>query len=343
MSGVRIVDAAELRRHVHFDDLIEPVAAAFQEASAGFAQNDLLVMFPLPQRNRGDVYVKTGTLAGHSVYIVKVSPWFAANVERGAAQGGFIGVFDSQTGHTIALLNEEHYLSDIRTAAAGALAARLLAPKRVCTAAVLGAGVQAYWQVLALHRERPFETLIVWARSIDKAAALKARLAGELSGVSIVLENAIEGAVRGADVVICATLSREPLVQGDWLHEGQHITAVGADDASKCELDFTVLKRSRVFVDSRGTTAANGDIHRAIASGHYALSEVAGEIGELLAGSKAGRTSDSDITVAKFVGIGAQDLAAAEVSLAKLGVCRGASGWTRAGDPGDRTAMGNRS
>ena len=98
------------------------------KSSAGFADNGLVGMFPLERRDRGDVYVKTGTLLGHSVFIVKVSPWFAANVERGDAQGGFIGVFDSQPGHTIALLNEEHYLSDIRTAAAGALAARALAP-----------------------------------------------------------------------------------------------------------------------------------------------------------------------------------------------------------------------
>jgi ornithine cyclodeaminase/alanine dehydrogenase-like protein (mu-crystallin family) len=322
MSALRIVDAAELRAHVSFHDLIEPVATAFKESSAGLGDNGLVAMFPLQHRDRGDVYVKTGTLRGHSIYIVKVSPWFAINVETGSAQGGFIGVFDSQTGRTLAILNEEHYLSDIRTAAAGALAARLLAPREVRTASVLGAGVQAYWQVMALHRERSFDTLIVWARNTDKAAALKTRLAHELPSVSIFVEQGIEDAVRRADVVICATLSREPLVHGDWLHDGQHITAVGADDPSKCELDVSVLRKSRIFVDSVSTNAANGDIHRAITSGRYAVSDIGGEIGELLAGAKPGRISDRDITVAKFVGIGVQDLAAAEVSLQKLGFLR---------------------
>lgn len=322
MTAARIIDAAELRANVSFHDLIEPTATAFRDSSAGLGDNGLVVMFPLQNRDRGDVYVKTGTLKGHPVYVVKVSPWFAINAERGTAQGGFVGVFDSETGHTLAFLNEEHYLSDIRTAAAGALAARLLAPKEVRTATVLGAGVQAYWQVLALRRERSFDTLIVWARNTDKAEALKTRLTQELPGIAITVQRGLENAVRRADVLICATLSREPLVLGSWLHDGQHITAVGADDASKCELDVDVLTKSRVFVDSLATTAANGDVYRAIESRRYSLSEVAGEIGELLTGAKVGRTSDRDITVAKFVGIGAQDLAAAEVALEKLGLLR---------------------
>jgi ornithine cyclodeaminase len=320
MSAVRIVSAAELRVHVRFEDLIEPVAAAFRESSAGFADNGLVVMFPLERRDRGDVYVKTGTLQGHSVFMVKVSPWFAANAERGDPQGGFVGVFDSRTGHTIALLNEEHYLSDIRTAAAGALAARALAPVSVRTATVLGAGVQAYWQALALRRERPIDTLLIWARNSDKASALKSRLTEVLPGVELRVEADLEHAVRAADVLICATLSREPLVQGEWLREGQHITAVGADDPSKCELDASALQKARVFVDSLDTSAANGDVHRAITTGRYRRADVAGEIGDVLAGTKVGRTSPLDITVAKFVGIGAQDLAAAETSLARLGI-----------------------
>jgi ornithine cyclodeaminase/alanine dehydrogenase-like protein (mu-crystallin family) len=322
MSAVRIVSVAELRAHVRFEDLIEPVAAAFRESSAGLGANGLVVMFPLEQLDRGDVYVKTGTLQGHAVFIVKVSPWFAANVERGTAQGGFIGVFDSHTGHTIALLNEEHYLSDIRTAAAGALAARALAPGSVQTASVLGAGVQAYWQTLALHRERPFKTLLIWARNTDKALALKNRLTEDLPGVELRIEAELEHVVRSADALICATQSREPLVRGEWLREGQHITAVGADDPSKCELDVSVLRRARVFVDALDTSAANGDVHRAIISGQYQLAEVTGEIGEVLAGTKIGRTSPSNITVAKFVGIGAQDLAAADASLTRLGILR---------------------
>jgi ornithine cyclodeaminase len=316
--SVRIVNAEEIRASVGFEDLIEPVSRAFEESSAGLADNGLVVMFPAERRELGDVYVKTGSLRGHDVYIVKVSPWFRSNVERGQPQGGFIGVFDSRTGRTLALLDEEHYLSDIRTAAAGVLAARILAPSNVETAAVLGAGVQAYWQSLALYRERPFTTLLIWARNLQKAEQLKTRLSGKLPDVGIVCASDIERTVRSADVLITATLACEPLVQGAWLREGLHITAVGADDPTKCELDATALQRSRVFVDARETAAANGDVHRAIRDGRYSIEEVSGELGEVISGQIAGRTSDDDITIAKFVGIGAQDLVAAEVALARL-------------------------
>ncbi len=314
----RLVDAAELRAKLRFEDLIEPVSRALQDSSAGHAHNGLIVMVPDGRADLGDVYVKTGTLRGHAVYIVKVSPWFAVNVERGQQQGGFLAVFDSHTGHTLAVLNDEHYLSDIRTAATGALAARALAPPHVEAVVVLGAGTQAYWQTLALYHERRFTHLTLWARAPAKAAALQARLSPALPGVAIELGSDIETEVRRADVVITATAAREPLLLGSWLREGQHITAVGADDPSKCELDAHALHRARVFVDELQTTAANGDVHRAIAGGGYRLAEVAGELGDVLAGRLSGRQSERDITIAKLVGIGAQDLAAAASVLARL-------------------------
>lgn len=315
--SIRIINADELRARVKFEDLIEPVSRAFQESSAKQAENGLIVMFPAAAPDLGDVVIKTGTLRGHRVYIVKVSPWFKVNLERGQPQGG-VGVFDADTGHTLALLNEEHYLSDIRTAAAGALAARVFAPTRIKTAAVLGSGVQAYWQPQALYRERPFETLLIWARNEDKANSLKTRLVERLPNVEILVTSDLEQTVRSSDVLITATLSREALVRGEWLREGQHITAVGADDPTKCELDAVVLQRARVFVDSVKTTISNGDVLRAIQQGQYRPESVAGEIGEVLSGHKIGRTKSADITVVKLVGIGAQDLAAAEYVLENL-------------------------
>ena len=264
-------------------------------------------MFPGDSPASGDVYVKTGTLKGRGVYTVKVSPWFAVNVERGQPQGGFIGVFDSRTGHTLALLDEEHYLSDMRTAAAGSLAARSLAPASVTTAAVLGAGVQAYWQPQALFRERPFEVLLIWARNPDKAVQLKERLAGVLPQVEIQVVADIEETVRRCEVLMTTTSAREPIVRGEWLRPGQHITAVGADDATKCEL-MSRHSNALAFSWTLSTpTAANGDVARAIQTGRYALDEVSGELGEVLAGRKPGRAS-SPILIVKLVGIGAQDL-----------------------------------
>ena len=323
-ASAHFVDADRLRATVRFEDVIDPVGRAFQESSAGQAQNGLLTLFPGKTPEAGDVYVKSGVLRGHRIFLVKVSPWFAANVAENMPQGGFIAAIDSRTGHTRAFIEDEHYLSDIRTAAAGALAARALAPVHVGTALVLGSGVQAYWQALALHRERPYRRLLIWARGPAKAEALAKRLAPSLPGVALEAVGSRQAAVAEADVIIAATSSQEPLLEGAWLRPGQHITAVGADDPTKCELDAAVLRRARVFVDERATALANGDVARAIRTAGYSENDIAGEIGDVLSGRTIGRKNEKDITNGKIVGIGAQDLAACDTALAKLGLLQGA-------------------
>lgn len=246
-------------------------------------------------------------------------PWFAVNVERNQPQGGFIGVFDAETGQTRAILNEEHYLSDIRTAAAGTLAARVLAPPVVEVAGVLGAGVQAYWQPQALYRARPFKTLLIWARDAGKAEALQARLGEKLVGVEIRVTLSAEEVVRACDVLLTTTQAKEPIVRGAWLRPGQHITAIGADDVTKSELDAACLQRAdRLIVDSLELAKQQGEVHRWLERGDIALEQVHGELGQVLAGTVAGRRTASEITVAKLVGLGVQDLVAAEVALDKL-------------------------
>lgn len=320
MSALPVVTADELRAKVRFEDLIEPVAEAFRLTSTGVAQNGLIVLYPGDTPEAGDVYVKAGASPGRRAYIVKIAPWFATNARAGRPQGGFVAAFDARTGHVRAILEDEHYLSDIRTAAAGAVAARLFAPAHVETAAVLGAGTQAWWQTLALHRERPFRRLLLWARHPGKAASLAARFRAALPQVDVQVSESIEAAVRSCDVLITATLAREPLVRGDWLRPGQHVTAVGADDPSKCELDLEALRRARLFVDERATSLANGDVGRAVLAGAEPDELIDAEVGEVLAGRAPGRRTPEDITLAKFVGIGAQDLLAAERVLELLGL-----------------------
>lgn len=315
-----VVQAEEIRRAVRMDDLVEPTALAFTTSSAGLADNGLIVMTPAPTRAEGDVYVKTATLRGRPIFIVKASPWFAANVARGVPQGGFVAVLDSATGHTVAILQDEHVLSDLRTAAAGSVVARALAPADVTTALVVGSGVQAFLQPQALYRERRFRDLLIWARSAAKADDLAARLRVALPDVGVRVEPDLKDAVQRAEVIVTTTPAREPLVLGSWLRPGQHITAIGADDETKCELDTEALRRSRVFVDARETAVATGEVRRAIKAGEYAESDLAGEIGEVLSGATPGRTSVDDITIATLAGLGAQDLVAAEVALRALGI-----------------------
>jgi ornithine cyclodeaminase/alanine dehydrogenase-like protein (mu-crystallin family) len=317
--SVQIVDAAQLRALLGFEDLIEPVSRVFQDFSAGLAQCAIVTMFPASEPTLGDVYVKTGCIRGHSHYLVKVSPWFAVNRDLGQPQGGFLAVFDSATGHTTAILNDEHYLSDIRTAAAGALAARMLAPDSVRVAGILGTGVQAYWQARALFSVRKFKRLVIWGRNHEKTLALKQQLAPGLPGVELVDAESVREVVEAVQVLVTVTAAREPIVRGEWLRPGQHITAVGADDETKCELDAHCLKRAnRMIVDSRDSARDHGEVHRWLKQGVLRMEDIHGELGEVLAGTVPGRRSSKEITIAKFVGIGVEDLAAAEVSIDKL-------------------------
>jgi ornithine cyclodeaminase/alanine dehydrogenase-like protein (mu-crystallin family) len=318
MNSPGSIDAATIRNTVNFKDLLQPVASAYIQTSNGEAENGLLVLYPTVDRLEGDVYVKSGILRGCDIFIVKVSPWFRSNVTSKSPQGGFIAVFDTNTGHTIAILNDDHYLSDIRTAAAGALVAKLLAPSTAEHATVVGTGTQAYWQAQALHEAIPLKRLTIAGRTSHHAQQLVSELEPLLPKVSIVATTHIERAVREADVIVTATSSREPIIAGSWLRPGQHLTSVGADDPSKCELDQETLLRSKVFVDERATAERNGNVCRAINMNRYRIESIAGEIGQILNGSIAGRTNNNEITIASLVGIGALDVAAAATTINML-------------------------
>jgi ornithine cyclodeaminase/alanine dehydrogenase-like protein (mu-crystallin family) len=125
--------------------------------------------------------------------------------------------------------------------------------------------------------------------------------------------------VEAVEVLGTVTAAREPIVYGEWLRPGQHITAVGANDETKCELDACCLKRAnRLIVDSLDLARGHGEVHRWLKQGALTIEDFHGELGDVLAGSVPGRRSTEEITIAKFVGIGVQDLAAAEVSIDKL-------------------------
>jgi ornithine cyclodeaminase/alanine dehydrogenase-like protein (mu-crystallin family) len=161
---VRVIDADALRRAVAFRDLIEPTAVALAEFSQGRGESPVTVF--APRGAAGDVHVKSAWLAGHAIFTVKVASWFAARATQGRPAGsGHIAVHSASTGDLIAVLQDEHYLTDIRTAAAGAIATRLLARPDATRLAVLGTGVQGRLQVAAACAVRPIDTVVIWGRS----------------------------------------------------------------------------------------------------------------------------------------------------------------------------------
>ncbi|WP_037626262.1 ornithine cyclodeaminase family protein [Streptomyces aureus] len=305
----------EIRAAVGYPDVLEPVAAALRDYSRGLGDSPVAVFAPAGPE--GDVHVKSAWLPGRQIFTVKVASWFLERARRGKTAGsGIIAVFDAATGDIRALLEDEHHLSDIRTAAAGALAARTMTRRDSHVLGVIGSGTQAYLQTLAIADELPLRTVRVWGRREARVKALAQALHTRRPDLQVIAVDSPQAACDNADVLVTATSSTQPLVQAAWLAPGTHINAVGADDPTKAELTAGALTRAdRIVVDSRELTSLHGDLSRLPEQDRRRHAE----LGEVLAGTAPGRDGDDEITICKLVGLGVQDLAAAEVTLDRLG------------------------
>jgi ornithine cyclodeaminase len=307
---VRIVTEAELRRVIGLDrglvDVIEKAFAAL--AGEGVVMPPILSM-ALEEAN-GEVDVKTAYLPGFDGFAIKVSPGFFDNPKLGLASlNGLMILFSARTGLVEALFLDNGYLTDIRTAAAGAVAARHLAPKEVETAAVLGTGVQARLQMQAAHLERPFGRVLVWGRDADKAGTCASDLQEALGVEAEVVADPAEAVAR-SQLVVTTTPAREPLVTAEMLHPGLHVTAMGSDQAGKNEVAAEALVAADLYVADRVAQCETaGELASARAKG--LMTGLLPELGEVVTGAAAGRTSGDHVTICDLTGTGAQDTAIA--------------------------------
>ncbi len=303
---MRIITMEQIRAVMQLKDLLEPVTEAFKAYSRGDSSDAIAHLHP----NDGEVHIKAGFMRGSRVFAVKISAGFTSNAARGLPiWDGAVMAFDAETGVPVALLQDGGILTDWRTAVAGAVATRAVASK-TRTMGVVGTGLQAYWQPLAHRAALEFETLLIWGRNLDRARELQTKLEPQLSGVQIEVIPDLETLVRRSDAIITTTASREPLIRAAWLRDGQHITAVGADDDHKQELEPAALERAQcVVVDSIPVNLKYGDVARA---GLEAAKLI--ELGHVLERPAA----MSGVTVAKLIGLGVQDLAAVQAVLEHL-------------------------
>jgi ectoine utilization protein EutC len=311
MPRVAILTEAELRRCVALDlEAVDVVERAFAALAKGGVVMPPVLSMAIPERH-GEVDVKTAYVPGLDGFAVKVSPGFFDNPRRGLPSlNGLMVLLDAETGVVKAVLLDNGYLTDVRTAAAGAVAARHLAPRRVTTAGVIGAGVQAELQIRALRLVRDFDELVVWARDPARAGTYAERMRAALDRPVRVAATP-EEVVRAAQAVVTATPARSPLLRAEWLHPGLHVTAMGSDAAGKNELDPAILARADRFVcDRRSQSAALGEMRAAIAAGTFGP-EGADELGELCAGDRSGRHVEDEVTVCDLTGTGVQDTAIA--------------------------------
>jgi ornithine cyclodeaminase len=319
---VLVLSEPELRRLVTLDlDALAAIEDAFTRLAAGQADVPPILGLFVPERH-GEIDVKAAFIHGLPSLAVKIASGFFDNGRWGLPSGsGLMVVLSTRTGYPQAVLLDNGYLTDVRTALAGAAAAKHLAPERVRTVGVIGAGTQGRYQVRALQLVRSFERVLVYDRSPEAVDAYVREMPEVLgrdqarptsAGPVSVAPADPETVVRESDVVITCTPSHEPIVRAAWLHPGMHITAMGADVPEKQELESECLRRADLLAcDLKVQCFARGEFHHALAIGALPADVAVTELGELTSGRAPGRQGASAISVCALTGVGVQDTAIA--------------------------------
>jgi ornithine cyclodeaminase len=313
IEGAQVIRRAAIEAALPGIDVISQMESAFVAYS-----EDRAVVPPVGEllfaNPPGDAHIKYGYLKGDDIFLIKVACGFYENPSKGLpANSGLMVTFDQRTGLPLSVLLDEGLLTNVRTAAAGAVAAKHLARRDTQRICVLGSGVQARLQMQFLAKVTPCREVSVWARKHEAAEALARDLL--TWGYRCVVEASPAAAARHADIVITATAATSPLLQRDDVRPGVHITAMGSDTAEKQELSADLLARADVVVaDSRAQCVERGEIHHAVAAGLLQMDRVA-ELGEIIAGRRSGRIRTDQITVADLTGVAVQDIAIAKAVL----------------------------
>lgn len=311
-----VLDERQIRSRV---DLTSDALSVVEDAFSRLARGEALVPPPIgidvPERE-AEIHVKSAFVRGLPAYAVKIASGFYRNVERGLpSTNGLMVVFNAETGAPQALLLDNGYLTEVRTALAGAVAAKYLAPARVHRVGVVGSGSQARYQVRALRLVRDFEEVLVWGRRPEAAAACAAEI-GRTLGVPARPVGELGALVRDSQVVITATASRAPLLAAEDLHEGLLVVAMGSDGVGKQELDPRVFTRAqKVVCDLKSQCFRLGELQHALAAGILSENSPIVELGELTSGRAVGREDEREVAVCDLTGVGVQDTAIAVFAL----------------------------
>ena len=307
-----LLSEKQVQRLIDIDELIASLEQAHIQYSNGKAVMPVRLVVPLPQI-QGRITSMPGFLNEDKALGMKVVTYFQENPKRNLpAILATIMLFSVETGKMIAVMDGS-YITAIRTACASAMATKALANADTPVLGILGAGVQARAHIQALTHVRKIERIKIYSPSGASAAGIKKDLE-PVKKITIDVAGSAEDAVRNADLLVTGTTAKEPILKNQWLKAGVHINAVGSHRPDYREIDSATIARAKVVVDSREAIMAEcGDILLAIKETAIDENYVYGEIGEILAGVKAGRSSADEITLYKSVGIAIQDVATANL------------------------------
>jgi ornithine cyclodeaminase len=312
----RIITLAEIEKALPSIDVVSEIEKGFVAYSEGKVTVPPVgeLLFP---NNNGELHIKYGAIDGDDVAVVKIATGFYDNPKQGLPPfGGMNIVFSARTGLPAAVLLDGGALTNIRTAAAGAVAARHLAPKNVTAIGILGTGTQARLQADYLKRVTSCRVILLWGRDTgktDDCAADLARL-----GFDVAIKRTPAEVASGSNLIVTTTASHSPLLKDADILPGTHITAMGSDTPEKTELDPAILAAATAVVaDSLPQCLVRGEIHHAIKAGAIKEDKVS-ELGAVIAGKGMGRKADGDITVVDLTGVAVQDIMIAKAVLACL-------------------------
>jgi ornithine cyclodeaminase len=313
---IRFAGPGEIRDALRGLDPIPLIEAGF----AAYSRGEVVVppvgelLFEDPP---GDVHIKYGYIKGDEYYVVKLASGFYDNPKRGLpSSNGIMLLFDLRTGEPRAILHDECLLTNIRTAAAGAVAAKYLAPTKVTRAGILGAGAQGRLQLEYLKRVREFRDVCVWGVSGTELVSFKADMEPMGFRIGTTLDPAEVAAT--CNVIVTCTPSTKPLLRARDIRPGTHITAVGSDTAEKQELDEAILASAdRVIVDSISQSEHRGEAYRAMKVGVLAKDKLV-ELGAVIMNPALRRASDDETTVVDLTGVAVQDIQIAKAVFRRL-------------------------
>jgi ornithine cyclodeaminase/alanine dehydrogenase-like protein (mu-crystallin family) len=306
-ASLLVLDREAVRRHLTMDRCIPLMRAAAIDLSRGTTRMPLRQVVPL--RGSAKLGVMPGVLADDKPFGAKLVAVFPDNFDAGLpSHQGVVSLFEPETGQPVCIAHAGE-ITRIRTAAASAAATDALARPDAARLALLGYGEQALTHLEAIGHVRSLTAVTVWGRSLERAEAF-ARDAAARTGIEVRACASVAEAVAEADIVCALTHARDPILQAAWLAKGTHVNAVGASTPDAAEIDTALVATARLIADHRESALRQGgEIQRARAAGLVDDSVVAAELGQVLAGEIAGRTSPDQITLYKSLGNVSQDLA----------------------------------
>lgn len=304
---VSLITRACIEKIVSMKEIMDAVENAFRAKGLGRVQMPMktYVVFP-----NGDFRTMSSYMPDLEMACVKIVNVHPNNPEKYGLPTvmATIILIEPETGRPLAIMDGT-LITNMRTGAAGGVAAKYLARKDSRIIGMVGAGAQARTQLLALNEVFKIEEVRVCAKTISECEKFAKEM--EYLGLKILIKSSIKEAVEGCDILVTTTPVTQPIVKNEWISEGMHINAIGADAPGKEELDPDILKRAKVVVDDYDQACHYGELNVPVSKGIFKREQIYAELGEIIAGKKAGRISEEEITVFDSTGLAIQDLATA--------------------------------